>query len=159
MIAGRQACAASLVGNTAAFRAAITRAQREADRAPGMDQPRWLQLEPAGEDLIIEQQARGAANLGDFVRAESLYRVLLDREPTPRARAFLGARLAGIQLAQTDQHEAIATGLSVLKMLEGGVTSTRTLNELRSVRAAAGASGDEEFCARFDATQRMLAAA
>ncbi|MBV9449004.1 MAG: helix-turn-helix domain-containing protein [Streptosporangiaceae bacterium] len=159
VIAGRQACAASLVGNTAAFQAAITRAWREADRTPGMDQPRWLQLEPGGEDLIIEQQARGAANLGDLVRAESLYRMLLDRDPTPRACAFLGARLAGIQLAQTDRHGAIATGLSVLKILEGGVASTRTLNELQPVRTAAAKSGDEEFCARFDAAERALTAA
>jgi DNA-binding XRE family transcriptional regulator len=157
VIACRQAYAASLAGNAAAFQAAITRAQRELERAPGIEAPAWLP--DAGEFLIIEEQARGSANLGDPAGAESRYRELLDRSPAPRARAFLNARLAGIQLAQDAQRDAIATGTAVLALVENGVTSTRALNALRPVRAAAAACGDEEFCARFDAAGRSLAAA
>ncbi|MBV9445743.1 MAG: hypothetical protein JO345_07595 [Streptosporangiaceae bacterium] len=158
MIACRQALAASLIGNTAAFRSSIARAQRELDRASGAGEPIWLQG-GLGESTIIEFHARGSANLGDGAQAEVLYHKLLDQGLAPRARAFTAAHLAGLQLAQSAERDAIATGQTVLALLEDGVKSTRTLNELRPVRAAAAESGDEEFCARFDAAERALAVA
>ena len=49
--------------------------------------------------------------------------------------------------------------MDVLPALEDGVTSMRCLNRLRLVRQAAGnVAGAEEFCARFDAVERTLAA-
>ncbi|MBV9450188.1 MAG: helix-turn-helix transcriptional regulator [Streptosporangiaceae bacterium] len=158
-IALRHADAASLTGNPAGFRSAIARAQRELDRAPGIEEPQWVKGFTVGPDLITTAQATGAANLGDLPGAETVYQELLARRLLPRTRVFLGARLAGVQLAQNAQRDALATGRAVLDMVEGGVTSTRTLNELRPVRAAAGESGDEEFCARFDAAERALSAA
>jgi hypothetical protein len=44
----------------------------------------------------------------------------------------------------------------VLPVLEGGLTSLRTLNALRPVRASADQTAAEEFCARFDAAERAL---
>jgi transcriptional regulator with XRE-family HTH domain len=158
-IALRHAQAASLAGNHAAFRSAISRAQRELDRAPGMEVPQWLQGAEQDPDLVIATDAVGTANLGDMTRAELLYRELLARVLPPRDRAFYGARMAGVQLAQKAHGEAIDTGQTVLALVESGLTSTRTLNELRPVRAAAGKSGDEGFCARFDAAEQALAAA
>jgi hypothetical protein len=99
------------------------------------------------------------ASLGDYPRAEILYRQLLDQDLAPRPRAFVAAHLAGTQLAQNAQRDAIATGATVLALIEDGVTSARTLTELRPVRAAAAESGDEEFCARFDAAAQSLTAA
>ena len=158
-IALRHADAASLIGNWAAFRSAIIRAQRELNRAPGIEEPQWIQGFTVGPDLVARTQAEGVANLGDPIQAEMLYRELLARDLLPRTRVYLGARLACVQLAQNDKRDAIATGQTVLALVEDGVTSTRTLNELRPVRSAADKSSDEEFCARFDAAERALAAA
>jgi hypothetical protein len=157
-IACRHALAASLTGNVAVYRSAITRARRELDRGPGTAGPVWLRG-ASGEENILEFEARGMASLGDQPRAERLYRELLDRDLAPRRRAFDAAHLAGTQLAQDARRDAIETGTAVLALVEDGVTSARTLNELRPVRAAAAACGDEEFCARFDAAGRSLTAA
>jgi transcriptional regulator with XRE-family HTH domain len=158
-IAVRSADAASLTGNRAAFRSAIARARRELDRAPGMNEPPWLRRLTADADMVTAVQAGGLANLGDPAGAESLYRELFARDLPPSVRAFHGARLSSAQLAQNAMRDAIDTGKTVLAMVTGGVTSPRTLNELRPVRAAAAKSGDEEFCARFDAAEQSLTAA
>jgi hypothetical protein len=154
VIALRHAYAASLLGNAAAFGAAITRARRELDRGPGIDEPaRFAEVD---EGIIFEEQARGAVNLGKPADAEKLYRDVLDRELAPRARAFLGARLAGSMLGQGAQREAVTAGATVLTAIEGGVSSIRTLKELRPVRLEARRIGADEFCARFDAAERAL---
>ncbi|SRR6266568_1332527 len=153
LIALRHAYAASLLGDVAAFQAAIGRAHRELDRGRGIDEPEWI-----GEVHIVEEQARGAVNLGEPMRAAELYRDLLDRELGPRARAFLSSRLARAFLGQGAQREAVTTGTTVLAAIEGGVSSIRTLKELRPVRVEAGRADDEEFCARFDAAERALTA-
>jgi hypothetical protein len=70
-----------------------------------------------------------------------------------------GAQLADVQLAQNAVHDAIGTGAAVLALVQDGVTSARTLNVLRPVRAAAAKAGDEEFCGRFDAAEESLTAA
>jgi DNA-binding XRE family transcriptional regulator len=154
LIALRHAYAAALLGNTAAFCAAITRSRRELDRGPGIDEPAWVS--EVDERNIIEEQARGAMNLGEPARAEKLYRDLLDRELAPRARAFLGARLAGSMLGQGARREAVTAGGTVLTAIEGGVSSIRTLKELRPVRVEARRIGADEFCTRFDAAERAL---
>jgi hypothetical protein len=44
----------------------------------------------------------------------------------------------------------------VLTAIEGGVSSIRTLKELRPLRVEARRIGAGEFCARFDAAERAL---
>jgi hypothetical protein len=53
-------------------------------------------------------------------------------------------------------HCVIQAGLDVLDMLTDGVTSGRSLSQLRPVRVAAVQTKAEEFCARFDAAERSL---
>jgi hypothetical protein len=154
LIALRQAYAAALLGNTAAFGASITRSRRELDRGRGIDEPAWVG--EVDERNIIEEQARGAMNLGEPARAEKLYLDLLECELSPRARAFLGARLAGSMLGQGARREAVTAGSTVLTAIEGGVSSIRTLKELRPVRLEARRIGADEFCTRFDVAERAL---
>ena len=62
-------------------------------------------------------------------------------------------------LKQGARQDAVAAATEVLPAIEGGVTSMRCLNRLRLVRQAAGnTAGAEEFCERFDAVERALAA-
>lgn len=156
LVALRQANAAGLLGDEATFRGAITHARRELDRGPHDDDSEWILFVSAAE--ITGHEAMGRLNLGDPAKAENLYRSVLDDSSlSPRNRAGYGALLAGALLQKGDRSHAIDVGLGVLPALAGGVTSIRTLNELRSVRAAAG-STEEEFCARFDAVTTALAA-
>jgi hypothetical protein len=159
LIALRAAYAASLLGDSAAFGTAVGRASRELDRGPGMDEPAWMGeagMSEVGEANILEEQARGALNLGAFARAEKLYRDLLDRLRKPRGRAYCNTRVANCLVKQGARQEAVAAGTETLTAFESGVASIRTLNELRPVRAAAGEIAAEEFCARFDAVERTL---
>lgn len=156
MILLRRAYAASLLGDETTFRSAITRARRELDRVSDTSEPGWIA--EVGENNIVEEEARGRSNLGQPAHGEKLYRALLDSELTPRARAFLGARLAGALLDQGARNDAITAGTAALTCLADGVTSVRTLNELRPVRLAARRADGEEFCTRFDAVERSLAA-
>jgi hypothetical protein len=157
LIALRNAYAASLLGNAAAFGTAVGRAGRELDRGGGIDEPSWLvKLGGVGEAGILEEQARGAMNLGAPGRAESLYRDLLDRRPGPRARAYFNVHLANSLLRQGARHDAIIAGTAALEAFESGLTSIRTLKDLRPVRVEAGEMGAEEFCARFDAVEQTL---
>jgi hypothetical protein len=67
--------------------------------------------------------------------------------------------LADALLKQGSRQGAVAAAMNVLPALEGGVTSMRCLNRLRIVRQAAGnMAGAREFCERFDAVERGLAA-
>ena len=79
--------------------------------------------------------------------------------PSTRNRASYGAGLADALLKQGARQDAVAAAAEVLPALEGGVTSMRCLNRLRIVRQAAGnTTGAQEFCGRFDALERTLAA-
>jgi Helix-turn-helix domain len=158
VIAQQHANAASLLGDGPAFRAAIARARRELDRGTQRDEPHWIKVDEAD---ITRMEAIGRANLGDFDAAAALFQEGLDRPGlAPLFRALGHARLAAILAKGGDQAGAITAGMTVLSALEDGLTSIRTLNELRPVRLAVGGTHvAEEFCARFDAAERALASA
>ena len=157
LIAMRHANAASLLGDEAAFRSAITRARRELDRGVRADDPEWIQF--VDETEITGHEAMGVLNLGKPGRGETLYRTVLDSNLTRRNRTYYGALLSGALLKQHAREHAIAEGMSVLPALADGVTSVRTLNELRPLRAVDGPHTEERaaFCAQFDAVARSMA--
>jgi transcriptional regulator with XRE-family HTH domain len=156
LIAVRDANAASLLGDTAGFRSVITSARRELDRALGADDPEWMLFVDDAE--IAGQEAMGRLNLGEVGRGEELYRSVLDGELSPRSRACKQALLAAALARCGDTDGAVREGTIVLPALEGGLTSIRTLNELRPVRFAAEKIKAGEFCVRFDAAERALTA-
>ena len=158
LIALRHASAASLLGDKAAFQAAIIQARRELDRGPrDGDPPEWLRF--VDETEVTGVEARGWLNLGDAHRGERLYRQVLAAGLSARNRVSYGAALADALLKQGSRQGAVATAMDVLPAFEGGVTSMRCLNRLRIVRQAAGDTpGAREFCERFDAVERALAA-
>ena len=82
LIALRHASAASLLGDQAAFQAAISQARRELDRGPrDGDPPEWLRF--VDETEITGVEARGWLNLGDAHRSAQLYRQVLADVPAP----------------------------------------------------------------------------
>ena len=153
LIALRHASAASLLGDKAAFQAAIIQARRELDRGPrDGDPPEWLRF--VDETEITGVEARGWLNLGDAHRSARLYRQVLAAGLSTRNRVSYGAGLADALLKQGARQDAVAAAMDVLPALEGGVTSMRCLNRLRLVRQAAGnMAGAQEFCERFDAVR------
>jgi transcriptional regulator with XRE-family HTH domain/tetratricopeptide (TPR) repeat protein len=157
LIALRHASAASLLGDKAAFQAAITQARRELGRGPRDENPsEWLRFVDNAEITGVE--ARGWLNLGDYDQSAHLYRQVLASGLSRRNRASYGAGLADALLKQGAGQDAVAAAMDVLPALEGGVTSMRCLSRLGLVRqAAANIPGAEEFCARFDAIERLLA--
>jgi transcriptional regulator with XRE-family HTH domain len=156
LIALRHGSAASLLGDKAAFLAAISQARRELDRGPGDESPpQWLRFVDRTEVTGVE--ARGWLNLGDPARSALLYRQVLASGLSPRNRASYGAGLADALRKQGARQDAVTAATDVVAALEGGVTSARCLNRLRLVRqAAAGIPGAEEFCTRFDAIDQAL---
>jgi hypothetical protein len=158
LIALRHASAASLLGDKAAFQAAITQACHELDRGPSdSDPPEWLRF--VDETEITGVEARGWLNLGDAHRSERLYRHVLAAGLSTRNRASYSAGLADALLKQGARQDAVAAAMDVLHALEDGVTSMRCLNRLGIVRKAAGnTTGAQEFCERFDAVERTLTA-
>ena len=158
LIALRHASAASLLGDKAAFQAAIASARRELGRGPrDGDPPEWLRFVDEAEITGVE--ARGWLNLGDAHRSARLYRQVLAAGLSTRNRASYGAGLADALLRQGARQDAVAAAMDVLPALEGGVTSMRCLNRLRIIRQAAGdTAGAQEFCERFNAVERALAA-
>jgi transcriptional regulator with XRE-family HTH domain len=158
LIALRHASAASLLGDKAAFQAGITQARRELDRGPrDGNPPEWLRFVDQAEITGVE--ARGWLNLGEHGRSALLYRQVLGCELSPRNQVSYGAGLADALLRQGARQDAVTTAMGVLPALEGGITSMRCLNRLRLVRQAAGSMGEaKEFCDRFDAIERTLAA-
>ena len=157
LIALRHASAASLLGDKAAFQAAIGQAKRELNRAPSDDDlPQRLRY--VSETEITETEAAGYLNLGDAARSAILYRQALARELSPRNRASYGAGLAAALLRQSAPRDAVTTAMDVLAGLESGVTSVRCLNRLRLIRRAAGnITWAQEFRERFDAAEQALA--
>lgn len=158
LIALRHASAASLLGDKAAFRAAIGQARRELNRGPwDGDPPQWLRF--VSETEITETEAEGYLDLGDTARSAMLYRQVLTFDLSPRNRASNGAGLADALLRQSAHQEAVATATDVLPALESGVTSVRCLNRLRLIRRAVGnVAWAQEFRERFDAAEQALTA-
>ncbi|GAA2618586.1 helix-turn-helix transcriptional regulator [Actinomadura fulvescens] len=158
LISLRRSNAAALLGDSHTFKSAIKRAKVELDRGPHADDPEWIRFVGAAE--VIGHEAAGHLNLGHPDRAERLYRSVLDDSTldSSRNRAYYGALLAGALLEQGDETQAIGEGMAVLPALSHGVTSVRTLNELRPLRLAAN-NKTEEFCVRFDQAARALSAA
>jgi len=158
LIALRHASAASLLGDKAAFQAAIGQAKRELNRGPRDGDPPQ-RLRSVSEAEITETEATGYLNLGDAARSAMLYQQVFACELSPRNRASYGAGLAGALLRQGAPQEAIAAATEVLPALEGGVTSMRCLNRLRPIRRAAGnIAWAQGFRERFDAAEQALAA-
>jgi hypothetical protein len=137
----RQANAASLLGDEAAFRSAISRARREAERGPRPDDPKWIGF--VDETEITGHEAMGVLNLRKPARGETLYRTVLDHNLSRRNRTYYGALLSGALLKQDAPEHAIAAGMNVLPVLADGVTSVRALDELRPLRTAGGPPTDE----------------
>ena len=158
LIALRHASAASLLGDKAAFQAAIGQARRELNRGPrDGDPPQRLRF--VSETEITETEATGYLNLGDAARSAMLYRQMFACELSPRNRASYGAGLADALLRQGAPQEAVATATDVLPALEGEVTSVRCLNRLRPIRRATdNITWAQEFRERFDAAEHVLAA-
>ncbi len=156
LIALRHASAASLLGDKAAFQAAISQARHELDRGPrDSDPPEWVRF--VDETEITGIEALGWLNLGDADLSARLYRQVLADVPSTRDRASYGAGLADALLKQGARRDAVAAATEVLPALEGGVTSMRCLNQLRIIRQAAqNTTGAQEFCERFDAAERTL---
>jgi hypothetical protein len=157
LIALRHASAASLLGDKAAFQAAIARARHELGRGPRDGEPQeWLRFVDEAEITGVE--ARGWLNLGDAHRSARLYRQVLAAGLSTRNQASYGAGLADALLRQGARQDAVAAAMDVLPALEAGVTSMRCLNRLRIIRRAAGdTTGAQEFCERFDAVEQALA--
>ena len=89
LIALRHASAASLLGDKAAFQAAIGQARRELNRGPrDGDPPQRLRF--VSETEITETEATGYLNLGDAARSAMLYRQVLASDLSPRNRASNG---------------------------------------------------------------------
>jgi len=158
LIALRHADAASLLGDKAAFQAAIAQARRELNRGPwDGDPPQWLRF--VSETEITETEATGYLDLGDAARSAMLYRRVLTSDLSPRNRASNGVGLADALLRQGAHQEAVATATDVLPALESGVTSVRCLNRLRLIRRAVdNIAWAQEFRERFDAAEQALTA-
>ncbi len=158
LIALRHASAASLLGDKAAFQAAIGQARRELNRGPrDGDPPQRLRF--VSETEITETEATGYVNLGDAARSATLYRQVLASDLSHRNRASNGAGLADALLRHGAHQEAVTTAQDVLRSLESGVTSMRCLNRLRLIRRAVGnIAWAHEFRERFDAAEQALTA-
>ena len=158
LIALRHASAASLLGDKAAFRAAIGQARRELNRGPwDGDPPQWLRF--VSETEITATEATGYLNLGDAACGAMLYRQVLTSDLSPRNRALYGAGLADALMRQGADQEAVATATDILPALENGVTSMRCLSRLRLIRRAVGnIAWAQEFRERFDAAEQALTA-
>jgi hypothetical protein len=158
LIALRHAGAASLLGDKAAFQAAIGQARRELNRGPWDGAPpQWLRF--VSETEITETEATGYLDLGDAARSAMLYRQVLTSDLSPRNRASNGVGLADALLRQGADREAVATATDVLAALESGVTSVRCLNRLRLIRRTVdNIAWAQEFRERFDAAEQALTA-
>jgi hypothetical protein len=157
LIALRHASAASLLGEKAAFQAAITQARHELDRGPrDSEPPEWLRF--VDETEITGVEAAGYLNLGDACSSARLYRQALAARLGTRNRVSYGAGLADALLKQGARQDAVAAAEEVLPAIEGGLTSMQCLDRLRTVRQAVqGTAGAQDFCERFDAVERTLA--
>jgi hypothetical protein len=151
LLGGRQALASAVTGDVQEFRASITRAWREIDRAgPVENEETWLQFVNPSE--IAVHEAKGYRYLGEPEKAANLYQKSLqdDRSLSPRNRLNYRAQLASALATLGDAASATQEGLAVLTELENDVASPRTLAELISVRKLADREQHDEFCIRYD---------
>jgi transcriptional regulator with XRE-family HTH domain len=163
LIALRQALAHAELGDELAFRSRITTARRELERGEHAADPPWAMF--VSESEINGYEALGYEAIGcvrevSSGRATALYRAVVD-DPHRSAsdRAYYQARLASALLNEGEMELAINEGTAILpSMTAGRMTSARSLAEMRPLRAAAEQAAAKEFCARFDAAMRMLAA-
>ena len=119
LIALRHASAASLLGDKAAFQAAIIQARRELDRGPrDGNPPEWLRF--VNETEITGVEARGWLNLGDPSRSVLLYRQVLTSGLSARNRVSYGAGLADALLKQGARQDAVAAAIEVLPASKAG---------------------------------------
>ena len=150
----RQALAHARLGDSAAFRAAITRAWRETDRGDPGGQPAWLDFARPAE--IAVHEAKGLVGLGDpRTAARLLCDALQDEGISPRNRVMYRAHLATALAVSGDIDDAMEHATTVLAQLEGPVLSPRARTALSPVRAAAGRAGATGFCTRFDACGQL----
>jgi transcriptional regulator with XRE-family HTH domain len=157
LIAARQAIAHAALGDGHGFRTAIARSWRELDRGLGADDPLWLRFVVPAE--ISVHEGKGLTYLGDPHAAVKAYQKSMEDDGlSHRNRACYHSQLAAALAGCGDVAGALSEGLAVLPALEGRVVSLRALRELRPVRSAAERAGAEEFCTRFDAAARTLAA-
>jgi len=149
LIAAREAVARAASGDGGGFHVAILRAWREMDREIREDDPAWLGFVRPAE--IAVQEAKGRIFLGEQ-GADAMYGdSLRDAELSLRNRANYQAQLAAVLAGDGDVAQAVSEASAVLAVLDGVVSSPRTLTQLRPVRAAAEQAGMTEFCGRFDA--------
>lgn len=163
LIAMRQALAHAELGDELAFRSQITTARCELERGEHASDPPWAMFVSESEITGYEAlgyEAIGRAQNMSSGRATALYRAVLD-DPgrSPSDHAYYRARLAGALLNDGDVELAITEGSAILPSMTGErMTSARSLAELRPLRAVAKQAAAEEFCTRFDAAMRALAA-
>jgi transcriptional regulator with XRE-family HTH domain len=163
LIGIRQALAHAELGDELAFRSQITTARRELERGRHAADPAWAMF--VSDSEITGYEALGYEAISRVQQANNglataLYRTVLD-DPNRSAcdQAYYRARLADALLNEGDVDQAIVEGATLLPSMTGGqMTSARSLAELRPLRTAAGRTSAEEFCARFDAAVRTLAA-
>jgi hypothetical protein len=162
LVALRASDAYAELGDERACLAALAKVRRELDRGPHPADPAWAAFVTPAEATGFEASGYEAvARVRGLTcdRASRLYRAVLDDSGgSRRDRTYYRSRLARSLLADGDRTQAIHEGLSVLPDLGERIVSTRVLNELRPVRAAAEKAAAEEFCARFDAAAKALAA-
>jgi tetratricopeptide (TPR) repeat protein/DNA-binding XRE family transcriptional regulator len=135
-IAIRVAEAAALLGDAAAFSAAIARARRELDRpapAPADAVPAWLRH--LGHGDITAAEADGTLALGDHRRAATLYREAASNATCPRDQAERDAGLAEALFLSGEHQQAIATAH---RALAAGMLTSRGMSRAHQVAAAAG---------------------
>jgi hypothetical protein len=160
-VAAMHADAAYQLGDVAAFQSAVTRMRREFDRGPRAGDPVWVQY--VSDAMVTVFEARSRASQGDLDAVAVTCRTSLDDAAlSPRNSALRRAKLATALANGRDITSAVSEGMTVLSVLEGGVTSVRTLNELRPVRLAAATSkkpAAKDFRTRFDKVNQALTAA
>jgi hypothetical protein len=159
LLALRHAAAASLLGDQAAFGAAIRQARRELGRGLGEDDaPGWLRH--VDNTAITAAEADGWLNLGDPGRSAQLYQQVLAGELSPRSRACHGAGLASALLRQGAAGEAVTAALDVLPAVEDGIAPARCWGQLRVIgEQAASTAAAQELRDRLDAIGHATAAA
>ncbi|GLY90545.1 helix-turn-helix domain-containing protein [Actinoallomurus iriomotensis] len=163
LIALRQALAHAELGDEIAFRSQITTARRELERGAHAADPAWAMFVSDSEITGYEALGYEAISRVQQVnngRATALYRAVLDDPDRSTCdKAYYRARLADALLNDGDVGLAMTEGAVILPSMTGGqMTSARSLAELRPLRAAAEQASAEEFCVRFDAAVRALAA-
>ena len=158
LLALRHATAAALLGDHAAFGAAIRQARRELDRGQRDDDPpAWLRSVSGTQ--ISATEADGYLTLGDPGRSAQLCQQLLAGDLSPRSRAACTAALASALLCQGAAEDAITVATQALPAIENGIAPARSCTQLRAIRDAAGTlPAARDFRDRYDTIHHAPAA-